>query len=316
MGLAAITGATGFLGRRTAEILLARGWRVRALVRPESLARAPAGAEIVVGDLADPAALDALARDAAVVIHCAGLIKARRDSDFFAINEGGTDRVAAAAAGRVVLVSSLAAREPGLSAYAASKRAGEGAARAAAGARLTIVRPPAIYGPGDLETLALFRFAAWSPFLPLPGPDEARLALAHVDDVAAAVADFALGGAGVGPFAIPGAKPEGYGWREVMMTAASTVGRRPHLIRIPAWAVMSAARGSSLASAAAGRPAIFTPGKAREILHGAWSVTADEMAPGAAPARFDLKSGFTDAVAWYRGRGLLPRAWPRGEPRG
>ena len=311
-GLAAVTGATGFVGRRLLPALAARGWRLRILARrPVAPNTFPEhtetyAAETVIGDLADEAALAALTQGADVVIHAAGLIKAARRADFFAVNEGGAARLARAAGpARMVMISSLAAREPALSDYAASKRAAEAAAREALGERLTVLRPPAIYGPGDRETLALFQLAGASPLLPLPGPDSARLALAHVDDVVEAIGDQLEDPWAPGVFGLGGAKPEGYGWREIFTTAAKVMGRRPKLIRIPAWPLHAAAALSERLAAARGVAAIFTPGKAREILHPDWSVSAAERPPGAGRPCLDLEAGFAQTVAWYRREGWL-----------
>jgi uncharacterized protein YbjT (DUF2867 family) len=96
------------------------------------------------------------------VIHIAGLINAPDRAGFEAVNVGGTAamRRAARAAGvrRFVHISSLAAREPELSRLWLV----EGALRAlvaASGLDWTIVRPPAVYGPGDRETFELFKMA-------------------------------------------------------------------------------------------------------------------------------------------------------------
>jgi hypothetical protein len=102
-----------------------------------------------------------------VVVHVAGLIKAKDRAAFDRANvEGARDvaQAAKAAGARLILVSSLAAREPALSDYAGSKRGGEDAAREIFGDDLTIVRPPAIYGPGDIETLRLFKMASEAAF--------------------------------------------------------------------------------------------------------------------------------------------------------
>ena len=112
--VAALTGATGFLGRRLAMALTARGWRVRALVRRPS-DQAPLeqeGVSTLLGDLADAAALHALADGADVTVHCAGLIKARGRAEFLAVNRDGAARVALAGEAPMLLISSLAAREP------------------------------------------------------------------------------------------------------------------------------------------------------------------------------------------------------------
>jgi nucleoside-diphosphate-sugar epimerase len=307
--LAAVTGATGFLGRRLVPALMARGLRVRALTRspPPPGAWGEHAPDLIPGDLSDEIALLALCQGADIVIHGAGLIKARTRAAFFEANEGGSRRVAlAAGAARMLLVSSLAAREPRLSDYAASKRAGEDAARQVLGARLTVARPPAIYGPGDRETLGLFRLAARSPVLPLPGPDSVRLALAHVDDVIAALIALIEDADPPAAAAVGGAKPEGYGWREIFGAAAAAVGAKPRLVAAPAWLVTGAGGFSEAIGAFSREAPIFTRGKAREILHADWSVSPAEQAPGAPAARFDLKAGFDDAVAWYRGAGWLP----------
>lgn len=313
--LIAVTGATGFLGRRLAPALAATGCGVRVLVRrpPDSpwVGFAP---EMVVGDLDDRASLDRLVLGADVVIHAAGLIKAPDRAAFFAANAGGAERLAAAIdasatppsrGARMVLVSSLAARSPELSDYAASKRAGEDAARAVLGERLMAIRPPAIYGPGDRETLALFQLAATSPIMPMPDDASARLALVQVDDVVARLIAAVGDGWGPGVFALSGARPEGYGWREIFTCAATAVDRTPTLAPIPPWLI----RGAAGLSEAAGRlrraPTIFNRGKARELLHRDWSVAPDEQPPGPAAAWLDLPTGFSRTVAWYRSAGWL-----------
>lgn len=262
--------------------------------------------EVVLGDLENDAALDALTDGVDVIVHGAGLIKAAGWTDFAAVNIKGVERVARrAGAARMALISSLAAREPGLSDYAATKRAGEAAAQAVLGERLVILRPPAIYGPGDRETLSLFKLAAVSPVMPLPGAEKARLALAHVDDVAAVVADRLQDPWTAGTFAIGGARPEGYGWREIFAAAAAAMNRSPVLAPAPAWLIQFAAAASEWSARSSGVPTIFTRGKAREILHPDWTVSEAELPPGPPRAGIDLRTGFDQTVAWYRKMGWL-----------
>jgi uncharacterized protein YbjT (DUF2867 family) len=303
----ALAGATGFLGRRLLGEMSRRGWRLRVLVRrpADASAMAGAGLETVLGDFGDAAALEQLVEGVDVTVNCAGLIKARRRGEFDAVNRDGAARLASAAKGRVILISSLAAREPGLSDYAASKRAGEEACREVAGDRLAIVRPPVIYGPGDRETLALFRLAQSSPFAPTPARPKARLAIAHVDDVVSALVDIIERPSLSGTYAIGGERPRGYAWSEILDTAWRAVGRAPSFAPIPAWAVGLAAIASEAGGALSGSTPIFTRGKAREMLHDDWALRPGELAPDAPPARFALTGGFADAVAWYRAEGWL-----------
>jgi len=168
---------------------------------------------------------------------------------------------------------------------------------------LAVVRPPAIYGPGDRETLAAFRWAASGAPLPLPG--RARVALAHVDDVVATLIAVAQNPELSATYAVGGARPEGYEWREVLEAAARAVGRRARFLPAPGPLVWSAGALSEAFGGLAGRAPMFTRGKAREFLHQDWSVAPEDEAPGAPKARFDLDQGFAETVAWYRDHGWL-----------
>ncbi len=304
-----MTGATGFLGRRLTSALAVAGWRVRVLVRkPADATWTDPRPEVIAGDLGDRSALERLVSGAQVVIHGAGLIKARDRAAFFAANAKGAEHLAAVAGegdGRMILVSSLAARSPELSDYAASKRAGEMAALAVLGDRLMVVRPPAIYGPGDRETLGLFKLAAASPVVPMPDDPATRLALTYVDDVAAHLVEAVGAGWAPGVFALGGARPEGYGWREIFTEAAVAMGRAPALAPIPPWVIRAAASVSETAGSLRGSPAIFNRGKARELLHRDWSVTDGELPPEPRGPWLDLPTGFARTVAWYRSAGWL-----------
>ncbi|MDB5448758.1 MAG: epimerase [Phenylobacterium sp.] len=299
----AVTGATGFLGRHLVRALAEAGWSVRALVRRDPVAAFGATeTEVVIGGLADAAAMARLCAGAEVLVHAAGLVKARSRAEFQAVNAEGARRAALAAeqAGvpRMVLVSSLAAREPQLSAYAASKAAGEAAAAEVLGERLAILRPPAIYGPGDLETLAVFRLAACSPLLPTFDP-RARIAMIHAADAARQIAAAAAGPPERSPAALSDARPEGYGWREIAEAAAEAVGRRSRPVRLPGAALALAGAAGSLARALGGNP-MLTPGKARELRWPDWSVRPDELWAAAPRAEFGLRDGFAQTVRWWR----------------
>jgi uncharacterized protein YbjT (DUF2867 family) len=304
---AAVTGATGFLGRHLVKALAEDGWTVRILARRDVLTPEWRGfqPQVVIGDLGDTAALGRLCAGADVVIHAAGLIKAANRAAFDAVNRDGAQRTAAAAkvAGApMILISSLAAREPQLSDYAASKRAGEDAARAVLGEMLTVVRPPAIYGPGDRETLQIFTAAQSSPFLPVFDP-AARLCLIHVTDAAAQIAALASTPRKNGVFALSDDRREGYGWVELMTAAADAIGREPNFITVQPWTIRLAAH---ICAGLTGGRAMFGPGKARELLHPDWSVAGTPFLERPA-AVFDLREGFAQSVIWYRMHGWIKR---------
>lgn len=309
MGVAAVTGATGFLGRHLVGALAEQGWRVRALVRRDPVSAASAGVEpeIVIGGLSDEAALARLCRGAEVVVHVAGLVKARKPAEFAAINTAGAARVAEAVrradVPRMLLISSLAAREPQLSDYAASKRAGETAARAVLGDRLTILRPPAIYGPGDVETLGVFEAAQRLPVVPV-FDSRARVAMIHVEDAARQIAAAASRPPERPVVALSDARADGYGWREIVQAAARAVGRAPMVVKLPSTTLAVAGMAGATVRLFGANP-IFTPGKAREMSHLDWSLGPEERWSAAPEPRFDLEAGFAHTVAWWRVAGML-----------
>ena len=311
--LAAVTGSTGFIGRQVVEALEAAGWRVRLLLRRE-----PSGAqwrrtypEVVAGSLESEAALARLVEGADCVIHLAGLIKAARRADFFAVNAQGTERLARTVArvspnAHFVLVSSLAAREPALSDYAASKRAGEDATLDALGARTTVVRPPVVYGPGDPETLRFFQVARWR-HVPLLGAPDARAAMIHVGDAATLIALLAAQVPTGAVVAAADGRPQGYGWKELLGAAARAVGNSsPRFFQAPQALLRGVALAGDVARLA-GSAAMLNSQKLRELQHADWAVASSGLARSAGwTPRYDIDSGFADAVRWYRAAGWLP----------
>ena len=180
MSVLAITGGTGFVGRRLIDLALAGGHAVRALTRRTQPPRD--GLTWVEGALDQPDALATLVADADAVIHVAGVVNAADRAGFATGNIDGTRAMIAAAAGkRFVHVSSLSAREPQLSSYGWSKAEAEHLVEAS-GLDWTIVRPTAVYGPGDTEMRDLFRMAARGVALL---PPRGRASLIAVDDLAA-----------------------------------------------------------------------------------------------------------------------------------
>ncbi|MDE1147185.1 MAG: NAD-dependent epimerase/dehydratase family protein [Azospirillaceae bacterium] len=316
--IVAITGATGFLGGHLVQILADSGVQLRVLARrpPDPATWAGLPVDVVQGGLEDAGALARLTDGVDALVHAAGLIKARDRAAFLRTNRDGAGAVATclrrqAPAAPFILVSSLAAREPQLSDYAASKRAGEEEVRrvyADAPEQLTIVRPPMIYGPGDRETLAIFQ-AAGRPLAPLVGTG--RLAAIHVTDAAAAL--VAVTGAGLrgptgGTYALADTNPAGYAMADMMREAARAMGHTapPRLWAIPGPLLLAAGTLSARWGALRGTAPIFTDGKAREILHPDWTVAPGELLPARIHAsRIGLAEGFRETVAWYRAAGWL-----------
>lgn len=320
---AAVTGATGFVGRHLAEALLRRGDAVRCLAR--STARAAeleeAGAALVPGSLEDETALVALVDGADVVYHVAGLVAAGSEAELLRVNRDGTARLARAAreAGveRLVLVSSLAvtgptssgqpldetAAERPLTPYGRSKQAAEAALRAA-GVPFTILRPPAVYGPRDAQFLRLFRLARLG-LGPLPGDGRQELTLVHARDLAEALIAAAESPATLGRVYHAGhGKPVTQ--RGLVEAIGRAVGRRVLLLPLPRGLVRALLALSGAAARAAGRSTLLSSDKAEELLAPAWTCSSEALARNAGwRARIGLEEGLAETARWYRQAGWL-----------
>lgn len=311
--VAAVTGGTGFLGRFIVGALDAAGYRVRLLVRADPMHPQFQGLrlEIVPGGLDDVRALGRLVAGADVVVHGAGLIKARSRAEFLAVNRDGSRRVAEAAAAlapaaRLLAVSSLAAREPDLSDYAGSKRAGEDAILDVLGpGRTLVVRPPAIYGPWDRETLAVFK-AARGAVVPVLGGADTRIAMIHAQDCAAAIAALARGGQGGRIHELSDNNPAGYRWSDLLDAATAAVGTTPRRIAVPPAALRLAGAFGDLRARLTGTAVMLNTGKVGEILHPDWSVRPECLPPEDLwRPELSLAEGFTAVAKWYRAAGWL-----------
>jgi nucleoside-diphosphate-sugar epimerase len=234
------------------------------------------GLERVVGDLDDLPALRTLVADAKAIVHCAGAVRGITPDDFARVNVEGVRKLVRVAKQRenvpfFVSLSSLAAREPRLSPYAASKRAGEEALSSTAGNMPWMaLRPPAVYGPGDREMLPLLRGMMRGIAL-VPGPANARFSMLYVDDLVAAI-DRCLHAETLptGIFELHDGRPGGYTWTQLVSTAASLRGGPVRQVHLPQTLLEVSAHLSVAWAKLSGQAPMFTPGKLRELRHSDW----------------------------------------------
>ena len=298
----AITGGTGFVGSHLIDVALAAGHRVNALTRRDQPPRE--GLEWIAGDLASREALEQLVRDADAIIHVAGAINAPNAAGFEQGNVAGTlAMLAAATAGgirRFVHVSSLAAREPKLSLYGASKARAE-ALVMSSGLDWAIVRPPAVYGPGDKETLELFRMAKLGLILT---PPKGRISVIHADDLARLLLALAAPAAPTSSLVEPDdGKTGGWSHRDFARALAAAVGTKAAVISSPGILLRLAARADQLLR---GEKAKLTPDRAAYFSHRNWVVEPKRAAPPELwRPQIQTAQGLKDTAAWYRAQGWL-----------
>ncbi len=324
-----LTGATGFVGRALLQRLLAGGHRVRVLVRdPARLppaARRHQGLETRQGSLEREAALAGAARGVGAVIHVAGLVAARRVRDYHRVNVAGTGALLRvclreAPEARWIQVSSLAATGPGdpvedrtpprpVSEYGRSKLLGEQILRASGLRTWTVLRPPAVYGPGDRAFLPFFRAAARGLPCAVPWPGPRRLSFLHVGDLAEALAGLAEGADFPAGEVFHVAGPEAVGLREFLDLLARVFGRRARPLPVPLALGWPLAWVLSPSRVLLGVPRYLSPDKLRELGAAAWHCRAERFREqtGWRPA-WSLEEGLRDTARAYHEAGLLPAA--------
>ena len=297
-----ITGATGFVGSHLLTAALAAGHPVRALTRgPQPPAE---GVTWIDGALDRPEPLARLCEGADAVIHVAGLINAPDREAFDTVNVAGTAHMidAARAAGlrRFVHVSSLAAREPGLSDYGASKARSEQLV-AASGLDWTIVRPPAVYGPGDRETFELFKMARRGL---VALPPKGRFSVIHVDDLAGLILTLLDAPASLGETYEPDDGREG-GWehRHFARTLGRLFNKRATTVAMPKLVMQGAAQVDRLVRRSKAK---LTPDRVRYFCHPDWVAAAERKVPESLwTPQIRTATGLKATADWYRAQGWL-----------
>jgi len=300
----ALTGATGFSGPLILQALLERGHEVAALARrPEALAGQKV--QVVAGDLADEAALAVLVRGSDAVLHVAGATSASNRLGYFLANLEGTRKLYAAArmggVKRFVFVSSLTAREPSLSSYGASKAAAEHFLLGQAGGMETLVlRPPAIYGPGDRATLPLVKaMQAKTAFI--PGHKHSRFALLHVKDFARIAAE-SVSASRTGLIELDD-RNGSYDWNMLAAEHRRITGLPERVIFIPKPVAFAAAAAVEGFLRLGNKPSMTNTGKVNELYHRDWSAQTDSWPRENA---IGLAQGLEETLTWYRQHGWLP----------
>ncbi len=322
-----VTGGTGFIGRNLVESLVQQGFRVTCLVRKSSDIRSiqRTGVRLAFGDINDPASIRQAARGVQTVYHLAGLIKAARREEYFRVNQAGTRLLLETLAetapnlNRFVHMSSLAAAGPSMgdrrlreedkpnpvSWYGESKLLSElEVLRFSNIFPVTILRPSAVYGPFDSETLLAFRMVKMGLLL-TPGRFIRRFSLIHAYDLAQACIRSGESKAPTGSVYFI-SRPEIYTWQDIGQTIARALGKRYRQISVPQWLAEAVGAAGDLWAKATGQPATLNSQKVRELLQTSW--ICDSSKAGAAlnfSPVIDLATGINETVRWYQDRGWL-----------
>lgn len=301
----ALTGATGFVGKSLVPKLLDAGHEVKALVRDPSRAKLPAEIETIQGSLADQEALNKLTQDCDVVLHVAGAVSGLVPDDFMRANFHGTNAVALAAKQngikRFVYVSSLAATQPQLGPYGKSKSIAEQSLKVIFKEdQLLILRPSAVYGPGDTATLPLMQ-ALMSNTAVIPGTRHNRFGMIHVGDLANILVEAASGNA-TGTIELDDTEGS-HTWSDLIDLTRKNFGTPKRTVYLPRSVAVLLGYGGDAFAKLRGKQSMVSSNQMRQLYHDNWTCAAPGWPRGNA---VPLKDGLPQTIRWYQAQGLLP----------
>ncbi|MBA2661922.1 MAG: NAD-dependent epimerase/dehydratase family protein [Bradymonadaceae bacterium] len=322
-----VTGATGFVGSHVVERLLKGGHDPVCLVRPSSnTAHLQAlGVETFEGSMSRVAGLEQAVAGVDAVVHIAGIIKARSFDEFYAVNGEATGALVRLVAQvnpglqRFVAVSSIAAQGPSagrqarplertcepVSHYGKSKLAGETAVLELADQMaVTVVRPPAVYGPRDYEMLQVFRMASYG-VAPVYGDGSGLLSIIHAFDLADAIVSCIDHPHDTGSvFTVDDGQI--YTWNELGEHVAAGVGKGVLSLKVPPLLFRAAANLSEIFGRVTKQAVIFNRDKLAEMRQDSWVCghAAIAEAIGWTP-QWPLAKGAEQTAAWYREAGWI-----------
>lgn len=324
-----VTGGTGFVGSHLVELLVSRGYEVSCLVRDPKNIRWLKGQKVhlVQGDCSNRESLETAVQNAATVYHVAGLTKAARRRDFYAVNHIGTRNLLDACAQhgpkvrKFVLVSSLAAAGPAqagrpvkatdaphpVSDYGRSKLfAEEETLKFKDRFPVVILRPSAVYGPRDADVFELFRWAAKGYILDMSG-GERFLNWCYVKDLAEALVMAGERSVKSGSVYFV-AEDRIHSMTGFQKTLQESGGVFAKVIKVPVWAGYLIGLAAEAAGLLSGRATIINRQKVHEAAQQYWtcdlSKTRTELG---FHETMPLEKGLAETWRWYRENGWINR---------
>lgn len=324
---ALVTGANGFIGSFLVEKLLEQDFEVTCLVRKTSnlrwINKLPVRFEF--GDATNYDSLIKPVKDMDYIFHCGGIVRARKENDFFRVNYSGTENLLEACRKhnpklkRFIYVSSQAAAGPAfdgnpvtetdpakpISNYGRSKLKGEEITlEYAKHFPTTIVRPPSVYGPRDSDILTIFKYVN-SGFKPKIGKKEKKISIVHVSDLVRGIILAAQHKKAENEIFFI-ANEQNFSLTEFMNLIANVMDKKGLVITVPEFMLDVAAFFSENLARITGKVAIVNRDKVREMKQQYWLVDSSKAKNllGFSPI-IDMKQGLKETYLWYQQQGWL-----------
>ncbi len=317
-----ITGATGFVGSHLTDDLISKGYEVKCLKRKTSSMKWLEGknVEFVEGDLFSNEILEEAVKDVDYVFHIAGVVKAKNKEEFRKANYFATKNLleickkANPNLKKFILVSTQALCGPSPdmtpiteeyppkphTTYGITKLEGElEALKYKDIFPVTVVRPPAIYGPRDTEILIYFQMAA-KGITPLIGFGDKFVSLIYVKDLTQGIILAAENENSNGEvFFI--SSDRYYNWKEVGETASSLMNKKSINIKFPHWLVYTVGFFAQIFAAIAGKAATLNIEKCWDLTRKAWICSNEKSKRMLGfQEKYSLKDGFKLTYEWYK----------------
>ncbi len=318
-----ITGGTGFIGSHLAEFLCRKGDDVSCIIRKTSNLRWIKGLPIHFhyGEVTDKESLREAVKNKDIIFHLASLTKAIHSEDYYRVNASGTKNLLEICAEenpelkRFVLVSSQAAAGPSpsqnpidetwephpITDYGKSKLESEKTARTFMDKiPITIIRPPAVYGPRDQDIYLQFKMInkGWDFQI---GKNDLLVSLVYAPDLAEAMAILADCDKGAGETYFV-ANPEPYSSSDLCSRMMKILGRdKVRRIRVPKPFAGLVAWFSELQASFTKKPALLNRQKILELSRPFWVCSSQKLKEHTGySCPSSIEKGFAETIKWYR----------------
>lgn len=324
---ALVTGGTGFVGSHLVDKLIEKGWQVKCLTRKSSNLRwlKNLNIEIVCGSFFDDSSLKKAVEDVDYVFHIAGAVMSKTKQGYYISNQIATKNLAEACIKynknlkRFIYLSSQTVYGPSINGeptketddcrpittYGKSKlEAEKELLKLSQELPITIIRPPAIYGPRD-EAIYQYFLAVSKGIISLIGFSDKYVSLIHSHDLINGIMLAAESEKTVGEiYNISSEKY--YSWKEIGSICKKVIGRKTITLKIPHIFVYLVAAISQLFGYLTPKGAVFNIEKARDFTQKYWILSPEKAVKDLGfKQEMNLEDGIKNTIEWYKNNGWI-----------